>query len=227
MKISLQAYQPLAVLISGQWVHLEAAEQAVVLESSNGDRVTMRKNAVIKSEQTIGRVLVHSEVDQEICLEFGYGDYTPPQVIDGQTVVVSQLPAVELAPEQSVAVTKLPAVNLAPSQSVTVSKLPAVELAANQSLAVTKLPAVELKPDQVIKLKVSEQLTARESVMPFSIAANAERCGITLKAKAANSADILINGAYPLSAGESLELKTRAAIELTGAITDSVAILEW
>lgn len=77
MKISLQAYQPLPVLISGQWVHLEAAEQAVVLESSNGDRVTMRKNAVIKSEQIIGRVLVHSEIDQEISLEFGYGDYTP------------------------------------------------------------------------------------------------------------------------------------------------------
>ncbi|EGR0568032.1 hypothetical protein E8L98_02880 [Vibrio cholerae] len=179
MKISLQAYQPLPVLISGQWVHLEAAEQAVILESSNGDRVTMRKNAVIKSEQIIGRVLVHSEIDQEISLEFGYGDYTPPQVIDGQTVVVSQL------------------------------------------------PAVELKPDQVIKIEVSEQLSARESVMPFSIAANAERCGITLKAKAANTADILINGVYPLSAGESLELKTRAAIELTGAITDSVAILEW
>ncbi|EHU8075448.1 hypothetical protein KZN62_000378 [Vibrio cholerae] len=211
MKISLQAYQPLPVLISGQWVHLEAAEQAVVLESSNGDRVTMRKNAVIKSEQIIGRVLVHSEVDQEISLEFGYGDFTPPQVIDGQTVVVSQLPAVKFAPDQNVAV----------------SQLPAVELAENQSIAVTQLPALELKPDQVIKIEVSEQLTARESVMPFSIAANAERCGITLKAKAANTADILINGVYPLSAGETLQMKTRAAIELTGAITDSVAILEW
>ncbi|WP_337921394.1 hypothetical protein [Vibrio cholerae] len=211
MKISLQAYQPLPVLISGQWVHLEAAEQAVVLESSNGDRVTMRKNAVIKSEQIIGRVLVHSEVDQEISLEFGYGDFTPPQVIDGQTVVVSQLPAVKFAPDQNVAV----------------SQLPAIELAENQSLAVTQLPAVELKPDQVIKIEVSEQLTARESLMPFSIAANAERCGITLKAKAANTADILINGVYPLSAGETLQMKTRAAIELTGAITDSVAILEW
>lgn len=167
MKISLQAYQPLPVLISGQWVHLEAAEQAVVLESSNGDRVTMRKNAVIKSEQIIGRVLVHSEIDQEISLEFGYGDYTPPQVIDGQTVVVSQLPAVEFAPDQSVAVTQLPAVKFAPDQNVAVSQLPAVELAENQSLAVTQLPALELKPDQVIKLKVSEQLTARESVMPF------------------------------------------------------------
>ncbi|EJP6368955.1 hypothetical protein [Vibrio cholerae] len=227
MKISLQAYQPLPVLISGQWVHLEAAEQAVILESSNGDRVTMRKNAVIKSEQIIGRVLVHSEIDQEISLEFGYGDYTPPQVIDGQTVVVSQLPAVEFAPDQSVAVTQLPAVKFAPDQNVAVSQLPAVELAENQSLAVTQLPAVELKPDQVIKIEVSEQLTARESVMPFSIAANAERCGITLKAKAANTADILINGVYPLSAGEALQMKTRAAIELTGAITDSVAILEW
>ncbi|MCX9469097.1 hypothetical protein IG522_16530 [Vibrio cholerae] len=227
MKISLQAYQPLPVLISGQWVHLEAAEQAVILESSNGDRVTMRKNAVIKSEQIIGRVLVHSEIDQEISLEFGYGDYTPPQVIDGQTVVVSQLPAVEFAPDQSVAVTQLPAVKFAPDQNVAVSQLPAVELAENQSLAVTQLPAVELKPDQVIKIEVSEQLSARESVMPFSIAANAERYGITLKAKAANTADILINGVYPLSAGEALQMKTRAAIELTGAITDSVAILEW
>ncbi|EEW09518.1 hypothetical protein [Vibrio mimicus] len=227
MKISLQAYQPLPVLISGQWVHLEAAQQAVVLESSNGDRVTMRHNAVIKSEQTIGRVLVHSEIDQEISLEFGYGDFTPPQVIEGQTIVVSQLPAVEFAPNQSVGVSQLPAIKFAPDQNVAVSQLPAIELAANQSLAVTQLPAVELKPDQVLKLEVSEQLTARESVMPFSVAANTQRSSITLKAKATNTADILINGAYPLSAGEKLELKTRAAIELTGATTDSVAILEW
>lgn len=88
-------------------------------------------------------------------------------MIDGQTVVVSQLPAVEFAPDQSVAVTQLPAVKFAPDQNVAVSQLPAVELAENQSLAVTQLPALELKPDQVIKLKVSEQLTARESVMPF------------------------------------------------------------
>ncbi|HFG1629921.1 TPA: hypothetical protein ACGFWX_001628 [Vibrio cholerae] len=211
MKINLQAYQPLPVLVSGQWVHLETAEQAVLLESSNGDRVTLRKNAVVKSQSVIGRVLIHSAIDQEITLEFGYGDYTPPQNIEGQAVSVSHLPPVELAKNQTVAV----------------SQLPAIELAENQSLAVTQLPAVELKPDQVIKIEVSEQLTARESVMPFSIAENTERCGITLKAKAANSADILINGVYPLSAGESLHMKTRAAIELTGAITDSVAILEW
>ncbi|MDV2365348.1 hypothetical protein Q5N59_14885 [Vibrio cholerae] len=243
MKINLQAYQPLPVLVSGQWVHLETAEQAVLLESSNGDRITLRKNAVVKSQSVIGRVLIHSEIDQEITLEFGYGDYTPPQNIEGQavsvshlppvelaknqTVAVSQLPAIELAENQSLAVTQLPEIKFAPDQNVAVSQLPAIELAENQSLAVTQLPAVELKPDQVIKIEVSEQLTARESVMPFSIAENTERCGITLKAKAANSADILINGVYPLSAGESLHMKTRAAIELTGAITDSVAILEW
>ncbi|EPF7601710.1 hypothetical protein ACSVJ5_002905 [Vibrio vulnificus] len=242
MNISLKAYQPLPVLISGQWVHLETAQQAVALESENGDRVTLRKNAVVKSQSVIGRVLIHSDIDQEITLEFGYGDYTPPQNIQGQTVLVSELPAVKIAPEQSVAVSSLPAVKIAPEQTVKVSELPAVEIAANQSVAVSQIPPVELAPEQSVKVswlpvmkiaanqsvKVTEsdQLVTLESVMPLSIPANSERKRLYIKAKTTNTQDVLINGVYPLNPGEKIELATRAAVELTGAASESVVVLE-
>ncbi|MCU8149830.1 hypothetical protein M2G93_17075 [Vibrio vulnificus] len=250
MNISLKAYQPLPVLISGQWVHLETAQQAVALESENGDRVTLRKNAVVKSQSVIGRVLIHSDIDQEITLEFGYGDYTPPQNIQGQTVLVSELPAIQVAPGQSIAieslppveVSQLPAVEIAANQSVTVNQMPAVEIAANQSVAVSQIPPVELAPEQSVKVtslpvvriaanqsvKVTEsdQLVTLESVMPLSIPANSERKRLYIKAKTTNTQDVLINGVYPLNPGEKIELATRAAVELTGAASESVVVLE-
>ncbi|MCF8779933.1 hypothetical protein LZU85_14095 [Vibrio sp. IRLE0018] len=242
MNISLKAYQPLPVLISGQWVHLETAQQAVALESENGDRVTLRKNAVVKSQSVIGRVLIHSDIDQEITLEFGYGDYTPPQNIQGQTVLVSELPAVKIAPEQNIAVSSLPAVKIAPEQAVKVSELPAVQIEANQSVAVSQIPPVELAPEQsvkvtslpvvriaanqAVKVTESDQLVVLESVMPLSIPANSERKRLYIKAKTTNAQDVLINGVYPLNPGEKIELATRAAVELTGAASESVVVLE-
>ncbi|MBE4580538.1 hypothetical protein [Vibrio navarrensis] len=250
MIVSVKAYQPLPVLISGQWLHLEAAEQPITLESENGDRVTLRKNAVVKSQSVIGRVLIHSTIDQEITLEFGYGDYTPPQNIQGQTVLVSELPAIQVAPGQSIAieslppveVSQLPAVKIAANQSVTVNQLPAVEIAANQSVAVSQIPAVELAPEQSVKvtslpvvriaanqaMKVTEsdQLGVFDSLLPFSVAANSERKRLYIKAKATNAQDVLINGVYPLTPGEKIELATRTAVEFTGLETDGVSILE-
>ncbi|MCU8525293.1 hypothetical protein M2G33_09270 [Vibrio vulnificus] len=245
MIISLKAFQPLPIQVAGQWLHLEKALQSVTIDTENGDRVTLRENAVVKSQTTFGRIMVNSEIDQVIALEFGFGDFVPPQNIQGQTVLVSELPAVKIAPEQSVAVSALPAIELAPEQVVKVSHMPAVELAPQQQVIVAQLPVVQLDSNSRITvdigsairisaaqvLRVAEEASDTLSVQqitafPHTQAANELRRLITIKAHSANTQDVLINGAYPLSPGEKLELRTRAAIELTGSASNSVAILE-
>lgn len=121
MNLSLKAHQAMPVIVAGNWIYLETALQGVTLESALGDRVTLKKDAVIKSAQQIGRVLVYSNIDQNITLEFGFGDFVPPANIDGQSIVVSEMPAVELAAGQSINIDQMPAVELASGQEVTTS----------------------------------------------------------------------------------------------------------
>lgn len=152
MNLSLKAHQAMPVIVAGNWIYLETALQGVTLESALGDRVTLKKDAVIKSAQQIGRVLVYSDIDQNITLEFGFGDFVPPANIDGQSIVVSEMPAVELAAGQSINIDQMPAVELADGQAINIAQMPALEIAAGQSVSVGSLPKVEIAPSQTVNI---------------------------------------------------------------------------
>ena len=242
MKLSLKANNPIPVNIAGNWLYLESASQEVEFETSLGDRVSVKKHSVVKSSQSVGRVLVHSDIDQEISLEFGYGDFVPPANIDGQSVVVSAMPALEIADGQSVSIDSLPKVEIEDGQSLAVSSLPSVELAADQSIKVTEIPKVELADnqavnvgnlpaiaiaaDQEVSVKSGNSLSAQEGAMPLTIAENSNRKKVIIKAASGNTQSILIANSYPLEANESIELETRAEIQLTGDAADTAYILE-
>lgn len=224
MNVLLRQQQAYPVTISGTWLWLKYAAAPIVLETGIGERVTVHKGAVIKNDALLGRVLLHSDIEQNIEIEFGKGDFQPPS--DGQRVVVDSAPPFEIAPGQSVAIAELPAVALVDGQSIGVNALPAVELAAGQSVEVSGLPAVELAAGQHITTTVSAVLMPTSGVMPLTLAAKATRRKAHIKAAKTNVNPILIAGVYPLEAGESLELETQAEITLTGDTTDSALILE-
>lgn len=224
MNVELKANQAYPVTISGSWVWLKQAAAPIVLETVIGERVMIHKGSVIKNDALLGRVLLHSDIEQLIEIEFGKGDFQPPT--DGQRVVVDSLPEMQIAPDQSVNVGSLPAVTLAEGQSVAVSTLPAMELADGQSLAVSALPAVELAAGQHITTTVSGLLVPTSGAMPLTLAANDSRRTVHIKAAKTNVNPILIAGVYPLEAGECIELDTRAEIALTGDAADSAVILE-
>lgn len=258
MNLSLKAHQPMPVIVAGNWIYLETALQSITLESALGDRVTLKKEAVVKSTQQIGRVLVYSDIDQNITLEFGFGDFVPPANISGQSIVVSDMPAVELAAGQSVNIGQMPAVELAEGQALSIAQMPALEIAAGQSVSLDSLPKVEIAPSQTVNIgelpnitfasgqsirieqmpavelvsgqeittRMSNELNAHSSIMPFVLAANSRRRKVHIKAASENTHPILIAGIYPLVAGEKIELSTQAEIEFTGDVADSVQILE-
>ncbi len=219
MNLNLKANQALPVTIAGSWVYLEAAEQSIVLESELGNRVTLKQDSVIKNHDQIGRVLVYSTIDQDVTIEFGFGDFVPPSNINGQAVMITELPKVEIAAGQSVKVEQMPALEIAAGQSVNVSQMPAVQ--------VSQLPSVTLAAGQQVTTQISSSLAAQQGVMPLSIAANTNRRKLVIKADSANTQAILIAGVYPLEAGERIELETRAAVELTGDAADTAHVLEY
>ncbi len=235
MNLNLKAGHALPVTIAGSWVYLETADKHIVLESEQGNRVTLKQDAVIKNHEQIGRVLVYSDIDQDVSIEFGFGDFTPPSNINGQSVVITELPKVEISAGQSINIEQMPAMQMAAGQSVNIGQMPAVQIAnlpniqfANgQTVGVSQLPAVEIAQGQEVTTRIGNSLNAQESVMPLTIASNDNRRKLRIKASAANTQEIVIAGAYPLSAGESIELETTASIELTGDAADTAHVLEY
>lgn len=75
-------------------------------------------------------------------------------------------------------------------------------------------------------LQISGALQSKSGPMPLTIAANAARKKIHIKASSANTAAILIAGVYELAAGETIELETTAEIALTGDAANSAQVLE-
>ncbi|EPW6707266.1 hypothetical protein ACWONT_001150 [Vibrio parahaemolyticus] len=229
MNTQLIAGQAIPLTPDGNWLYLKAAQAEIeIYRESSGERVTLGKSAVfnVGEGKHLGRLLISSRTDNEIEIQFGYGSFMPP--VEGQSVVVQALP--------SVVIEQLPAVEIAPNQQLAVSALPAVELAANQKLAVTSLPSVEvstlpavtLKSTQVVKVdeQVSSNLiTEAVSVFPHNIAQNATRKAITIKAAKANTASVFVD-AFELEAGERITIESTAAMTLTGTAGDAVTIME-
>ncbi|HHY0378681.1 TPA: hypothetical protein ACVU3Y_000009 [Vibrio parahaemolyticus] len=229
MNTQLIAGQAIPLTPDGNWLYLKAAQAEIeIYRESSGERVTLGKSSVfnVGEGKHLGRLLISSRTDNEIEIQFGYGSFMPP--VEGQSVVVQALP--------SVVIEQLPAVEIAPNQQLAVSALPAVELAANQKLAVTSLPSVEvstlpavtLESTQVVKVdeQVSSNLiTEAVSVFPHNIAQNATRKAITIKAAKANTASVFVD-AFELEAGERITIESTAAMTLTGTAGDAVTIME-
>ncbi|EJB8407681.1 hypothetical protein MW343_001507 [Vibrio parahaemolyticus] len=229
MNTQLLAGQAIPLTPDGNWLYLKAAQAEIeIYRESSGERVTLGKSSVfnVGEGKHLGRLLISSRTDNEIEIQFGYGSFMPP--VEGQSVVVQALP--------NVVIEQLPAVEIAPNQQLAVSALPAVELAANQKLAVTSLPLVEvstlpavtLESTQVVKVdeQVSSNLiTEAVSVFPHNMAQNATRKAITIKAAKANTASVFVD-AFELEAGERITIESTAAMTLTGTAGDAVTIME-
>ncbi|MCX8849482.1 hypothetical protein [Vibrio parahaemolyticus] len=245
MNTQLIAGQAIPLTPDGNWLYLKAAQAEIeIYRESSGERVTLGKSAVfnVGEGKHLGRLLISSRTDNEIEIQFGYGSFMPP--VEGQSVVVQalpsvvieQLPAVEIAPNQQLAVNQLPAVELAANQQLGVTTLPPVEFKAPQpvnvqslpSVEVSTLPAVTLKSTQVVKVdeQVSSNLiTEAVSVFPHNMAQNTTRKAITIKASKANTASVFVD-AFELEAGERITIESTAAMTLTGTAGDTVTIME-
>ncbi|ANQ56101.1 hypothetical protein ACEZN7_000996 [Vibrio parahaemolyticus] len=237
MNTQLIAGQAIPLTPDGNWLYLKAAQAEIeIYRESSGERVTLGKSAVfnVGEGKHLGRLLISSRTDNEIEIQFGYGSFMPP--VEGQSVVVQalpsvvieQLPAVEIAPNQQLAVNQLPAVELAANQQLGVTSLPPVEFKAPQPVNVQSLPAVTLEATQVVKVdeQVSSNLiTEAVSVFPHNMAQNATRKAITIKASKANTASVFVD-AFELEAGERITIESTAGMTLTGTAGDTVTIME-
>ena len=117
MRFTLQENQPYPVTISGSWLWLRYASAPIVMETSSGERVTIPQGSVIKNNDLLGRVLLHSPQAQTIDVEFGKGDFQPPA--DGQRVVIDMMPPLEIAPNQQVSASVLPKSSAINAQELT------------------------------------------------------------------------------------------------------------
>ncbi|CAM4235777.1 hypothetical protein VIVU109784_00565 [Vibrio vulnificus] len=216
----------------GDFLFVEKAAGELLITTQSGGYYVLTQGAQVKSERLAGVVTVENRgVEGDVKLKVGFGEYVPPQ---RDTVAVSELPAVEVSALPTVDVSSLPAVELAANQTVKVSSLPEMQLAAGQSLDVSSIPAMTIAAGQsvgvsslpAVELKKSASLAAGVHAMPYTIPANAGRKKITIKALSGNTAAVTVAGAYPLEAGEKLELETTAEIQLTGDAANSIAVLE-
>ncbi|HDY8085380.1 TPA: hypothetical protein RQK88_003460 [Vibrio vulnificus] len=216
----------------GDFLFVEKAVGELLITTQSGGYYVLTQGAQVKSERLAGVVTVENRgVEGDVKLKVGFGEYVPPQ---RDTVAVSALPAVEVSALPAVQVSSLPAVELAANQTVRVSSLPEMQLAAGQSLDVSSIPEMTIAAGQsvgvsslpAVELKKSASLAAGVHAMPYTIPANAGRKKITIKALSGNTAAVTVAGAYPLEAGEKLELETTAEIQLTGDAANSIAVLE-
>ncbi|HDY7522308.1 TPA: hypothetical protein RQJ54_000168 [Vibrio vulnificus] len=216
----------------GDFLFVEKAAGELLITTQSGGYYVLTQGAQVKSERLAGVVTVENRgVEGDVKLKVGFGEYVPPQ---RDTVAVSALPAVEVSALPAVQVSSLPAVELAANQTVRVSSLPEMQLAAGQSLDVSSIPEMTIAAGQsvgvsslpAVELKKSASLAAGVHAMPYTIPASAGRKKITIKALSGNTAAVTVAGAYPLEAGEKLELETTAEIQLTGDAANSIAVLE-
>ncbi|EHZ7358375.1 TPA: hypothetical protein RQL24_001519 [Vibrio vulnificus] len=216
----------------GDFLFVEKAAGELLITTQSGGYYLLTQGAQVKSDRLAGVVTVENRgVEGDVKLKVGFGEYVPPQ---RDTVAVSALPAVQISALPAVEVSSLPAVTLAANQTVKVSSLPKMQLAAGQSLDVSSIPEMTIAAGQsvavsslpAVELKKSAALAAGVHAMPYTIPANAGRKKITIKALSGNTAAVTVAGAYPLEAGEKLELETTAEIQLTGDAANSIAVLE-
>ncbi|NAW64517.1 hypothetical protein [Photobacterium halotolerans] len=216
--------------ISGNFLHVEKAPGPVLIMTEAG-RYVLYPGAGVQSDTLNGNVQVEnmSDADGQVTLVSGFGRYFPPT--DGQEVKVTQMPDVKLASGQAVVVSELPAVTFAPGQQVGVAQLPAVALAADQQVNVGQLPAVTLAPEQTVITQPVRPTSVAASVLTIAtgaaeLPANPARVRVTVRASAANTQDILIEGGFAIAPGEREELFVTGAVSFAGLDGETLDVLE-
>lgn len=236
MELNLIEGQKIPVTLDSEWLFVELSTGKIQIEiESTGAVFTLTQKSLYKNTgNRFGRIFITGV--GRLVFEHGLGDFTPP--MEGQQLEVSVMPAMVIAENQhlTASIDSLPAVEIAENQHLTTSidSLPSVEIAAGQTVSLEALPPVEIAPDQVIKvsqrtpvvIKRSKAVNAQDLALPAELPFNSSRFKVTIKAATANTGDVLINNAYPLSAGERIDIESSALIALTGAETDRVFILE-
>ncbi|MDN3697781.1 hypothetical protein QWY97_10530 [Vibrio cortegadensis] len=218
MELNLIEGQKIPVTLDSEWLFVELSTGKIQIEiESTGAVFTLTQKSLYKNTGSrFGRIFITGV--GRLVFEHGVGDFTPP--MEGQQLEVSVMPAMVIAENQHL--------------TASIDSLPAVEIAAGQTVSLETLPPVEIAPDQVIKvsqrtpvvLKRSKSINAQDSALPVELPFDSSRFKVTIKAATANTGDVLINNAYPLSAGERIDIESSALIALTGAATDRVFILE-
>ena len=241
MQLDFQSGMTIPVTLASEWVFVEAATNKIEIQiEATGERIKLGQQALFKSTTgLLGRCLITASGVVE--LEHGIGEFTPS--IEGQSLVVSSIPPMEIAAGQQVIVSQLPAINVAPGQQIAVNALPNIVLADGQQVGVVNMPDMTIAEKQyvriesmpVMKVAANQQIgikrsavlaTSEVSVFPHDIASNSDRQKLIIKAPATNTAAVMI-GAYGLDAGEKLEIESTAAIAITGSAGDTLHIMEW
>lgn len=156
MELDFQQGLTIPVTLSSEWVFIEIAQGKVELHiESSGERVYLTQKSLFRYKNgLLGRVLITASGVVE--LEHGIGEFTPP--IEGQSLEVSSIPAVEIAAGQELAVNSLPQVEIASGQQVSVNSMPQLEIAAGQQIAVDSLPKVQIEAGQVLAVNSLPQV---------------------------------------------------------------------
>ncbi|WP_102277637.1 hypothetical protein [Vibrio cyclitrophicus] len=226
MEFELIQGQKVPVTLDSEWIFIEHATDKVQFEiEATGQIFSLTQKSLYKYTGTrFGRIFV-SGVGR-LVFEHGVGSFTPP--IEGQSLAVSSLPAVEIAPNQSVKVQSLPEIQLVANQQVRalIEALPEIALAAGQKVSIDSAPVTRMASNQVIGVQASNMLISQKAELPLDIPRNNERRNIIIKADAANAGALVLNTGFEIGAGEQIELATREALSLTGTVGDFVHIIE-
>lgn len=218
--------QTIPVTLDAEWLYIVSAETKITLQiERTGEVLSLFNRSLYKyTGSRLGRILLTTTGKVE--LESGVGEHQPP--IDGQSVNVDQLPAVELAPDQNVNVQALPDVQLAAGQQIQaiIDALPEIALAEGQKLSISSMPVMRMASNQVIGIQASNLLTSQKVALPVDVPRNNDRRSIIIKADAANTGAVVVNAGYELDAGEKIELTSREAFSLSGADTDFIHLIE-
>jgi hypothetical protein len=114
-------------------------------------------------------------------------------------------------------------------ESLEVSAMPAVDIETMPPVEIETMPPVEIAQGQKIEVSnletISTQFSSSEVSMPHSFASNSARKRLFIKANIGNLNAVQV-GAFPLYAGERLELETTAAINVTGESSDKIQFIE-
>jgi hypothetical protein len=199
---TMQAYERKDFMIEGDFLFVESCPANVVIYAQRG-QYELTQGAQIKSNTLNGRVTVENRGEAgRVSLVVGFGEYVPPQI---ESLEVSAMPAVDIETMPSVEIETMP--------SVEIETMPPVEIAQGQKIEVSNLETI------------STQFSSSEVSMPHSFASNSARKRLFIKANIGNLNAVQV-GAFPLYAGERLELETTAAINVTGESSDKIQFIE-
>jgi hypothetical protein len=231
--------------VMGEFLYVEACNDKVLLQTERGE-YRLQQGAQIIDDNLSGLVTIENLGEAgNVEILYGFGRYVPPS--DGQTVTVSQmpavkvseLPAVEVSTLPAVKVSELPAVKVSTLPAVKVSELPAVEVSALPPVIVSELPKVKFETGQTVNVYAVTALLTKPvggDVTDFTLltvsdgiavlANDLTRCEITIKASINNVEPIILGGVWELFAGEVLNIKSTAELNFTGVDGDKIQIME-